>query len=69
MYTRAPPMDEINKIWTPKKKRSKCWHKHPPPEIKKFLPYLSEKMQRSKDADVHNPSEMTFSNPLRNSRP
>jgi hypothetical protein len=23
-------MDEVNKIWTPKKKRSKCWHKHPP---------------------------------------
>ena len=35
----------------------------PPPEIKKFLPYPSEKMQRSKDADAHNPSEMAFSNP------
>jgi hypothetical protein len=37
--------------------------------IKKFLPYPSEKMQRSKDADAHNPSETAFSNPLRNSRP
>ena len=27
------------------------------------------KMQRSKDADAHNPSEMAFSNPFRNSRP
>jgi hypothetical protein len=41
----------------------------PPPEIKKFLPYPSEKMQRSKDADAHNPSETAFSNPIRNSRP
>ena len=39
------------------------------PEIKKFLPYPSEKTQRSKDADGHNPSETAFSNPLRNSRP
>jgi hypothetical protein len=29
----------------------------------------SEKTQRSKDADAHNPSEMAFSNPFRNSRP
>ena len=37
-------MDEVNKVWTRKKKRSKCRHKHPPPpEIKKFLPYPSEK--------------------------
>jgi hypothetical protein len=41
----------------------------PPPEIKKFLPYPSEKMQRSKDVDAHNPSETAFSTPLRNSRP
>jgi hypothetical protein len=51
-----------------RKKRSKCRHKHPP-EINKFLPYPSEKTQRSKDADAHNPSEMAFSNPFRNSRP
>jgi hypothetical protein len=51
-------MDEVNKIRTPKKK-----------EIKKFLPYPSEKTQRSKDADAHNPSETAFSTPLRNSRP
>jgi hypothetical protein len=63
-------MDKFNKIWTPKKKRSKCRPKHaPPPEIKKCLPYPSEKTQRSKDADAHNPSETAFSNPLRNSRP
>jgi hypothetical protein len=45
-------MYEVNTIWTPKKKISKCRHKHPPPpEIKKFLPYPSEKTQRSKDAE------------------
>jgi hypothetical protein len=60
-------MYEVNKIWTPRKKRSKCRHKHPP-EIKKFLPYPLEKTQRSKDADAHNPSETAFSTPLRNSR-
>jgi hypothetical protein len=27
------------------------------------LPYPSEKTQRSKDADAHNPSETDFSNP------
>jgi hypothetical protein len=63
-------MDEVNKIWTPKKKdQSANTNPPPPPEIKKFLPYPSEKTQRSKDADAHNPSEMAFSNPLRNSRP
>jgi hypothetical protein len=35
----------------------------PPPEIKKFLPYPSEKTQRSKDADAHNPSETAFQHP------
>jgi hypothetical protein len=35
----------------------------PLPEIKKFLPNPSEKTQRSKDADAHNPSETAFSNP------
>jgi hypothetical protein len=34
-----------------------------PPEIKIFLPYPSEKTQRSKDADAHNPSEMAFQTP------
>jgi hypothetical protein len=51
-----------------KKDQSADRHKHPP-EIKKFFPYPSEKTQRSKDADAHNPSETAFSNPLRNSRP
>jgi hypothetical protein len=56
-------MGPFHLIYTPpKKKGSKCRHKHPP-EIKKFLPYPSEKTQRSKDADAHNPSEMAFSNP------
>jgi hypothetical protein len=35
MYTH-PPMDEVNKIWTPKKKRSKCRHKHPPQKLRNF---------------------------------
>ena len=61
-------MDEVNKIWTPKKKDQSA-DTNTPPEIKKFLPYPSEKTQRSKDADAHNPSEMAFSNPLRSSRP
>jgi hypothetical protein len=61
-------MDEINKIWTPKKKDQSA-DTNTPPEINKFLPYPSEKTQRSKDADAHNPSEMAFSNPFRNSRP
>jgi hypothetical protein len=39
------------------------------PEIGKFLPYPSEKTLRSKDADGHNPPEMAFLNPLRNSHP
>jgi hypothetical protein len=60
-----PPMDEVNKIWTSKKKRSKCRHKHTHPEIKKFLP-PQKKTQRSKDADAHNPSEILLP---RNSRP
>ena len=62
-------MDEFNKISTPKKKIKVPTQTPSPPEIKKFLPYPSEKTQRSKDADAHNPSEMAFSNPLRNSRP
>jgi hypothetical protein len=55
-------MDEVNKIGTPKKERSKCRHKHPP-EMKKFLPYPSEKTQRSKDADAHNPQKWLFQTP------
>jgi hypothetical protein len=55
-------MEEFNKIRTPKKKRSEC-RTNTPPEIKKYLPYPSEKTQRSKDADAHNPSEMAFSTP------
>jgi hypothetical protein len=72
---RTIPFNVHTPLWTssikfqPLRKKSKCRHKHPPPEIKKFLPYPSEKTQRSKDADAHNPSEMAFSNPLRNSRP
>jgi hypothetical protein len=62
-------MDEVNKIWTPKEKKIKVPTQAPHSEIKKFLPYPSEKTQRSKDADAHNPSETAFSNPVRNSRP
>ena len=53
----------------PLRKKDQSADTNTPPEIKKFLPYPSEKTQRSKDADAHNPSETAFSNPLRNSRP
>jgi hypothetical protein len=53
----------------PLRKKDQSADTNTPPEIKKFLPYPSEKTQRSKDADAHNPSETAFSTPLRNSRP
>ena len=62
-------------LWTrsikfePLRKKDQSADTSTPSEIKKFLPYPSEKMQRSKDADAHNPSEMAFSTPLRNSGP
>jgi hypothetical protein len=62
-------MEEFNKIWTLWKKDQSADTNTPPPEIKKFLPYPSEKTQKSKDADAHNPPETDFSNPHRNSRP
>jgi hypothetical protein len=68
MYT--PPS-----LWTrsikfePLRRKIKVLTQILPPEIKKFLPYPSEKTRRSKDADAHNPSETAFSNPVRNSRP
>jgi hypothetical protein len=46
-------MDELSKIWTPKKKDQSA-ETHTPSEIGKFLPYPSEKTLRSKDADAHN---------------
>jgi hypothetical protein len=55
-------MDEVSKILTSKKKRSKCRHK-PPSEICKFSPYASEKSHTSKDADRLNPSETTLGSP------
>jgi hypothetical protein len=45
-------MDEVNKIWTPKKKDQSADTNTP-----------SEKTQRSKDADAHNPSETAFQTP------
>jgi hypothetical protein len=50
----------------PLRKKDQSANTNTPPEIKTFLPYPSEKMQRSKDADAHNTSETAFSNPLRN---
>ena len=47
----------------PLRKKDQSADTNTPPEIKKFLPYPSEKTQRSKDADAHNPSETAFSNP------
>ena len=39
----------------PLRKKDQSADTNTPPEIKKFLPYPSEKMERSKDADAHNP--------------
>jgi hypothetical protein len=70
--TSPPPL--TGPLWTrsikfePLRKKYQSTQIHPP-EIKKFLPYPSEKTQRSKDADAHNPSETAFLTPLRNSRP
>ena len=72
---RAIPFNIHTPLWTrsikfePLRKKDQIADTNTPPEIKKCLPYPSEKMQRSKDADAHNPSETAFSNPLRNSRP
>jgi hypothetical protein len=67
MYT--PPLRTRSIKFEPLRKKYQSANTNTPPEIKKFLPYPSEKTQRSKDADAHNPSETAFSNPLRNSRP
>jgi hypothetical protein len=67
MYT--PPLWTRSIKFEPLRKKDQSADTNTPPEIKKFLPYPSEKTQRSKDADAHNPSETAFSNPLRNSRP
>jgi hypothetical protein len=69
------PFNVHTPLWTrsikfePLRKKDQSADTSTPSEIKKFLPYPSEKTQRSKNADAHNPSEMAFSNPLRNSRP
>jgi hypothetical protein len=71
----AIPFNVHTPLWTrsikfePLRKKDQSADTNTPQEIKKFLPYPSEKTHRSKDADAHNPSETTFSNPLRNSRP
>jgi hypothetical protein len=71
----AIPFNVHPPLWTrsikfePLRKKDQSADTNTPPEIKKFLPYPSEKTLRSKDADAHNPSEMAFSNPLGNSRP
>jgi hypothetical protein len=71
----AIPFNVHTPLWTssikiePLRKKDQIADTNTPPEIKKFWPYPSEKTQRSKDADAQNPSEMAFSNPLRNSRP
>jgi hypothetical protein len=72
----AIPFNVHTPLWTrsrkfePQRKKDQSADTNtPPPEINKFLPYPSEKTQRSKDADAHNPSKMAFSNPFRNSRP
>jgi hypothetical protein len=69
------PFNVHTPLWTssikfePLRKKDQSADTNTPPEIKKFWPYPLEKTRRSKDADAHNPSEMAFSNPLRNSRP
>jgi hypothetical protein len=47
-------------IYTPPRKKDQSADTNTPLEIKAFLPYPSEKTQRSKDADAHNPSETAF---------
>jgi hypothetical protein len=75
LWNVAIPFNVHTPLWTssikfePLRKKDQSADTNTPPEIKKFLPYPSEKTQRSKDADAHNPSEMAFSTPLRNSRP
>ena len=69
-HVHPPPLWTRSIKFEPLRKKDQSADTNTPlPEIKKFLPYPSEKMQRSKDADAHNPSETAFSNPLRNSRP
>jgi hypothetical protein len=62
MYTPPPPMDEFNKIWTPKKKIQSA-DKNIPPEIKKFLPYPSEKTRTSKKPMHITPQKWLFQTP------
>jgi hypothetical protein len=70
IYTPPPPPLCTRSIkFEPLRKKDQSADTNTPPEIKKYLPYPSEKTPRSKGADAHNPSETAFSNPLRNSRP
>ena len=63
-----PPIDEVSKILTPKKKNPSANTKHPS-EMRKCSHYPSEKSQRSNDDDRLNPSEMTLELPFRKTRP
>ena len=59
IYTPPPPMDESIKF-KPLRKKDQSADTNTPPEIKKFLPYPSEKTQRSKNADAQQPLRNSF---------
>ena len=71
----AIPFNVHTPLWTrsikfePLRKKDQSADTNTPQKLRNFCLTLQKKMQRSKDADAHNPSEMAFSNPLRNSRP
>jgi hypothetical protein len=73
VYEWAIPFNVHTPLWTssikfePLRKKYQSADTNTPQKLRNFYP--SEKTQRSKDVDAHNPSETAFSTPLRNSRP
>ena len=64
IYTPPPLCTRLIKF-KPLRKKDQSADTNIPPEIKKFLPYPSEKTQRSKDADAHvQPVRNSFFKPL-----
>jgi hypothetical protein len=59
----TPYIDKLSKIWTPKKKSSKCWRTTPHPlRICTFLPDLRKNTIKIKGCRWPYYSEMTFLN-------
>jgi hypothetical protein len=71
----AIPFNVHTPLWTrsikfePQRKKDQSADTNTPQKLINFCLTSQKKTQRSKDADAHNPSEMAFSNPFRNSRP